>query len=224
MSEIAAQLWLDVLPVALLSLRVSITAVMLACVAAFPLGALLALSRFPGKETLIAAINTLMGLPPVVIGLCVYIMLSNAGPLGALRLLYTPSAMILAQTILVLPIALALSREAFSVLDGEYRDLFTSLSLPVGRQATVLLWDARYRLPTIALACFGRAIAEVGAVIMVGGNIKDLTRVMTGAIMLETSQGELELAIALGAILLVIALAVNALVQFLKGRAAQYAG
>ena len=164
-----------------------------------------------------------MGLPPVVVGLFVYMMLSRAGPLGVMQLLYTPTAMIIAQTILITPIIAALSRQVIEDLNGEYADFFRSVSVPMADRLWALLWDARFSLLTVALAGFGRAVAEVGAVMIVGGNIDHLTRVMTTAIALETSKGDLALALALGIILLGIALAVNAAVMGLKTQAVRHA-
>ena len=208
----------DLGEVVLLSLRVSFSALVISSLVGLPLGALLATSNFPGRGEVIIATNALMGLPPVVVGLFVYMMFSNSGPLGWLQLLYTPTAMIVAQTILILPIITALTREIVENLNLEYRDFFNSLCLNQGDRLAALLWDARFSLLTVVLAGFGRAIAEVGAVIIVGGNINHLTRVMTSAIALETSKGNLPLAMALGIILLVIALTVNALVSSLKTR------
>jgi tungstate transport system permease protein len=207
--EMMARLDPAMLQIAGLSIRVSLTAVALACIIGMPLGALLAVVRFPGRGALIVLVNALMGLPPVVVGLLVYLMVSNAGPLGALQLLYTPSAMVIAQTILVTPIVAALSRQVVEDLDAEYAEQLRSLG--VGRLEAVgtLLWDGRYSLMTAALAGFGRAIAEVGAVIIVGGNINHVTRVMTTTIALETSKGNLALALALGLILLGLAVLVN---------------
>ena len=206
----------DLLEIIGLSLRVSIIAVLIACVAGLPLGALVAVGRFPGRQLVIIALNSLMGLPPVVVGLLVYMMLSNAGPLGFLQLLYTPGAMIVAQAILITPIVVALSREVLEQLNDEYAEQFRSLCLPTMASVRALLWDARYILLTVALAGFGRAISEVGAVIIVGGNIAHLTRVMTTAIALETSRGDLALALALGIVLIIIALTVNAGVMTLR--------
>ena len=202
-----------------LSLQVSLTAVFVACLIGLPLGASLAVFRFPGRGVAVVTVNALMGLPPVVVGLLVYLALSNAGPLGVLQLLYTPTAMIVAQTILVAPIVAALARQTVEDLHREYDEQLRSLD--VGRRRTVatLLWDGRFALLTVALAGFGRAIAEVGAVIIVGGNIDHMTRVMTTAIALETSKGDLGLALALGFILLAIAIAVNAGVSALRGTA-----
>jgi tungstate transport system permease protein len=204
------------LQIVLLSIRVSLVAVIVACLIGMPLGALLAVARFPGRGAVIVLVNALMGLPPVVVGLLVYLLLSNAGPLGVLQLLYTPTAMIIAQTVLVTPIVAALSRQVIEGLDAEYAEQLRSLG--VRRTATVatLLWDGRYSLMTAALAGFGRAIGEVGAVIIVGGNINHVTRVMTTTIALETSKGNLALALALGLILLTLAVLVNAGVLALR--------
>ncbi len=201
----------DLLEIICLSLQVSLSAVFLACLLGLPLGALLAVARFPGRGVAIVLVNALMGMPPVVVGLVVYLSLSRAGPLGNLGLLYTPSAMIIAQTLLITPIVAALSRQLLEDLYQEYEEQFMSLSLTRWQQVQAILWDGRYSLFTVALAGFGRSIAEVGAVILVGGNIEHLTRVMTTAIALETSKGDLALAMALGIILLTLALVVNAL-------------
>ncbi len=196
-----------------LSLRVSLTAVAIACLIGFPLGAALALFRFPGRGAAILVINTFMGLPPVVVGLIVFLILSRSGPLGVLGLLFTPTAMIVAQTILVTPIVAALTRQTVADLWKEYDEHLRSLGAgPLATLAT-LISDARYALATAVLAGFGRAIAEVGAVMIVGGNIDQFTRVMTTAIALETSKGNIATALALGIVLLVLALAVNAAVQ-----------
>jgi tungstate transport system permease protein len=213
----------DLLEIIALSLQVSLTAVIAACVIGLPLGTLVAIGRFRGRSGLIILLNALMGLPPVVVGLLIYLLLSNAGPLGWLRLLYTPEAMIIAQTVLIAPIVAALSREVIEQLHQEYAEQFRSLSVPRVTAASTLLWDARYSLLTVALAGFGRAIAEVGAVIIVGGNIDHLTRVMTTAIALETSKGDLALALALGIVLMTIALSVNAAVMALRLTASRYA-
>jgi tungstate transport system permease protein len=181
------------------------------------------MARFRGRGASIILLNALMGLPPVVVGLCVYLMLSRAGPLGVFGLLYTPAAMIIAQSILITPIIAALSRQVIEDLHNEYAEQFRSLCVPPGTAISALLWDARYSLLTVALAGFGRAVAEVGAVIIVGGNIDHLTRVMTTAIALETSKGDLALALALGIVLLAIALTVNAAVMGLRMTATRYA-
>jgi tungstate transport system permease protein len=213
----------DLLEIIALSLRVSLTAVVLACVIGLPLGTLVAIARFRGRTATIILLNALMGLPPVVVGLMIYLLLSNAGPLGWLHLLYTPEAMIIAQAVLITPILAALSREVIEHLHQEYAEQFRSLSVPPTSAAAALLWDARYSLLTVALAGFGRAVAEVGAVIIVGGNIDHLTRVMTTAIALETSKGDLALALALGIVLITIALSINAAVMALRLTAARLA-
>ena len=213
----------DLLEIIALSLRVSLTAVAFACAIGLPLGASIARGRFRGRTSMIVLLNALMGLPPVVVGLLIYLLLSNAGPLGWLRLLYTPTAMIIAQTVLITPIVAALSREVVEQLSIEYAEQFRSLCVPPATAVGALLWDARYSLLTVALAGFGRAVAEVGAVIIVGGNIDHLTRVMTTAIALETSKGDLALALALGIVLITIALTVNAAVMMLRLTAARYA-
>lgn len=199
-----------------LSLRVSLTAVAVSAAVGLPLGALLATTRFRGRGGILVLVNALMGLPPVVVGLLVYMMLSNAGPMGFLQLLYTPTAMIIAQAILITPIVTALSRQVLEDLNTEYAEQFASLSVPWPTRIQALIVDARYGLLTVLLAGFGRAVAEVGAVIIVGGNIAHLTRVMTTAIALETSKGDLALALALGIVLLAIALSVNAAVMSLR--------
>ena len=213
----------DLMEIIGLSLRVSLTAVAIACAVGLPFGAALAMSRFRGRTAIIVLLNALMGLPPVVVGLFVYLLLSNAGPLGWLQLLYTPTAMIIAQTVLITPIVAALSREVVEHLHDEYAEQFRSLGVPTRTAVVALLWDARYSLLTVALAGFGRAVAEVGAVIIVGGNIDHLTRVMTTAIALETSKGDLALALALGIVLIAIALSVNAAVMALRLTATRYA-
>src|SRR5436309_1632179 len=193
-----------------LSLLVSLSATICAALIGTPLGALLALTRFPGREALIVVFNALMGLPPVVVGLAVYLLLSRSGPLGSFGLLFTPQAMVIAQTILVAPIIAALTRQTVEDLWTEYRDELTAMDVsPAGRMMT-LLWDARYSLLTALLAGFGRAAAEVGAVMIVGGNIDGFTRTMTTAVALETSKGNLPLAMGLGLILVAIVLAINA--------------
>ncbi|HKA38407.1 MAG TPA: ABC transporter permease [Burkholderiales bacterium] len=199
-----------------LSLRVSLTAVVVACLLGLPLGAAIAVGRFPGRRALIVALNALMGLPPVVVGLFVYLMLSRAGPLGELGILFTPSAMVVAQTILIAPIVAALSRQVIEDTWQEYREQLRSLGAGPIASAATLLWDTRFSLVTIVLAGFGRAAAEVGAVMIVGGNIDGVTRVMTTAIALETSKGDLPLALGLGIILLSLVLALNAAAYWVK--------
>ncbi|ERS84196.1 ABC transporter permease [Halomonas sp. PBN3] len=200
----------DLLGIVALSLRVSLTAVALATLVGLPLGAALALWRFPGHGAVVVALNALMGLPPVVAGLCVYLLLSRAGPLGELGLLFTPTAMVVAQVVLVLPIIAALARQQVEELHQEYAEQLTSLGLSRLRMIPTLLWDARLGLVTVVLAGFGRASAEVGAVMIVGGNIDGVTRVMTTAIVLETSKGDLPLALGLGIVLLGLVALVNA--------------
>jgi tungstate transport system permease protein len=200
-----------------LSLRVSLSATLIACVAGMPMGALLAVGRFPGRRVLIVLFNGLMGLPPVVVGLLVYLLLSRAGPLGRFGLLFSPSAMIIAQAILVTPIVAALTRQVIADAWSEYREQLRSLGAGRTRAAATLLWDGCFSLTTAALAGFGRAIAEVGAVMIVGGNIDGVTRVMTTTIALETSKGDLPLALALGFILIALVLAINALAYALRG-------
>ena len=209
--------------IVVLSLRVTLTAVGIAVLIGLPVGATLALSRFPGRSVLVVVFNALMGLPPVVAGLVVYLLLSRSGPLGWLGLLFTPTAMIIAQAVLVLPIIISLSRQVVEDLWTEYEEQLTSLGSSLWRAVPTLLWDARFSLVTALLAGFGRASAEVGAVIIVGGNIAGYTRVMTTAIALETSKGDLPLALALGIILLAITLLLNA-GAFLTSRLAQRAG
>ncbi len=213
----------DLLAIVGLSLQVSLTATAVALILGLPVGALLAITRFRGRDAVLVVVNALMGLPPVVVGLLVYLHLSRAGPLGFLGLLYTPTAMIIAQTILITPIVIALSRQVLEDLHAEYDEQFRSLCLSRFEAMQALVWDGRYALLTVALAGFGRAVAEVGAVIVVGGNIDNLTRVMTTAIALETAKGDLALALGLGLILMLIALGVNALVQTLRMTAARAA-
>jgi tungstate transport system permease protein len=207
-----------------LSLRVSLTAVLIACVVGLPLGAAIAVGRFPGRRALIVVLNALMGLPPVVVGLFVYLMLSRAGPLGELGILFTPAAMVVAQTILIAPIVAALSRQVIEDAWQEYREQLRSLGAGPVSSAVTLLWDTRFSLVTIVLAGFGRAAAEVGAVMIVGGNIDGVTRVMTTAIALETSKGDLPLALGLGIILLTLVLALNAGAYWVKEAAQRHYG
>ena len=192
-----------------LSLAVSLGATMLAALIGLPLGAAVAVVRFPGRGVMIAVLNALMGLPPVVVGLFVYLILSRAGPLGHFGLLFTPKAMVIAQTILIVPILAALSRQVVEDAWSEYREQLTSLGANVARSAMTLLWDTRYSLATVLLAGFGRAIAEVGAVMIVGGNIDGVTRVMTTTIALETSKGDLPLALGLGFVLIALVILLN---------------
>ena len=212
----------DLIEIIVLSLRVSLTAIVFASVLGVPLGAILAITRFHGRGPILVLLNALMGLPPVVVGLLVYLQLSRAGPMGSFGLLYTPTAMIIAQVILIMPIVAALSRQIVEDLNTEYAEQFRSLSISHKKAIRALIWDGRYSLITVALAGFGRAIAEVGAVIIVGGNIDHLTRVMTTAIALETSKGDLPLALALGIVLLAIAFCVNASVMSLRLTTGRY--
>lgn len=200
----------NLLEILVLSIKVSLSAIVIASLLGFAIGGALAVYRFPGRGAVSAVLSALMGLPPVVAGLVVYLLLSNVGPLGVLQLLYTPTAMIIAQVVLVTPIIGALTRQACQDLLEEYDEQLRSLGASSSAIVATLLWDGRYRLITAVLAGFGRAIAEVGAVMIVGGNIDHVTRTMTTAIALETSKGNIALALALGIVLLTIALAVNA--------------
>jgi len=206
-----------------LSLRVTLSAVAIACLIGLPLGAVLAVGRFPGRMVATVLVNALMGLPPVVVGLGLYLMLSAAGPFGVLQLLYTPTAMIIAQVILVTPIIAALTRQVIEDLHGEYDELLRVLGTSRAGTVATLLWDARYSLLTAALAGLGRALAEVGAVIIVGGNINHVTRMMTTAIALETSKGDLALALGLGVILISLSVIVSAGLMGLRATAARMA-
>ena len=207
-----------------LSLMVSLSAVALAGLVGIPLGAVVALTRFPGREAAIVALNAMMGLPPVVVGLAVFLLLSRSGPLGSWGLLFTPQAMIIAQTVLVTPLIAALARQTIEDLAAEYRDELAAMDVgPLGRVGT-LIWDGRFALVTALLAGFGRAAAEVGAIIIVGGNIDGFTRTMTTAIALETSKGDLPLAIGLGLVLIVIVVVINALAWAMRRAGEALAG
>jgi tungstate transport system permease protein len=207
-----------------LSLAVSLAAVGVATLIGLPVGAIVALTRFPGREATIVTLNALMGLPPVVVGLAVFLLLSRSGPLGSWGLLFTPQAMVIAQAILVTPIIAALARQTIEDLWVEYRDELAALNVgPLCRVAT-LIWDARFSLLTALLAGFGRAAAEVGAIIIVGGNIDGFTRTMTTAIALETSKGDLPLAIGLGIVLIFIVIFVNALAWIARRAGERFAG
>jgi len=195
--------------IVVLSLRVSLSAVAIAAVLGLPLGAAIAVGRFPGRQLAIVTLNAFMGLPPVVVGLAIYLLLSRAGPLGSLGLLFTPSAMVVAQAVLILPIIAALARQAIEDAWREYEEQLRSLGANRMGAALTLLWDTRFSLLTAILAGFGRAAAEVGAVMIVGGNIDGVTRVMTTSIALETSKGDLPLALGLGVILIFIIIALN---------------
>ncbi len=206
----------DLVEIVGLSLRVSLTAVILAAAIGLPLGAGVALIRFPGRGAVAALLDALMGLPPVVVGLLVYLMLSRAGPLGVIGLLFTPSAMIIAQCLLITPIIAALTRQVIEDLWAEYSEQLRSLGSTPARAAPTLLWDGRHSLVTVILAGFGRALAEVGAVMIVGGNIDHATRVMTTAIALETSKGNLVLALALGVVLLALSLTISGAARMVR--------
>ncbi len=207
-----------------LSLLISLSAVLFAALVGVPLGACLALTHFPGREVLIVILNALMGLPPVVVGLAVFLLLSRSGPLGSWGLLFTPQAMVIAQTVLVAPIIAALTRQTIEDLWVEYRDELAAMNVGPARRVATLVWDARFSLVTALLAGFGRAAAEVGAIIIVGGNIDGFTRTMTTAIALETSKGDLPLAIGLGMILILIVIIINALAWGMRHVAERYAG
>ena len=207
-----------------LSLMVSLSAVLLAALIGVPFGALLALVRFPGREGVIVVLNALMGLPPVVVGLAVYLALSRSGPLGSWGLLFTPTAMVIAQTVLVAPIIAALTRQTIEDLWIEYRDELNAMNIGAAARVATLIVDARFSLVTALLAGFGRAAAEVGAIIIVGGNIEGFTRTMTTAIALETSKGDLPLAIGLGMVLIAIVIAVNALAWTVRRAGERMAG
>lgn len=201
----------DLFAIVRLSLLVSLSATCVAAIIGAPLGGLIALTHFRGRESVLVLLNALMGLPPVLVGLAVYLMLSRSGPFGNAGLLFTPAAMVVAQTILVIPIIAALTRQTVEDLWFEYRDELLAMNVGPGRRVVTLLWDARFSLVTALLAGFGRAAAEVGAIIIVGGNIDHYTRTMTTAIALETSKGNLALAVGLGLVLLTIIILVNAL-------------
>ena len=207
-----------------LSLIVSLSAVAAAAIFGLPFGALVALTRFPGREVVVVVLNALMGLPPVVVGLAVYLMLSRSGPLGSWGLLFTPQAMIIAQAILIAPIIAALTRQTVEDLWAEYHDELAAMDVGATGRIATLLWDARFSLVTALLAGFGRAAAEVGAVIIVGGNIDGFTRTMTTAIALETSKGDLPLAIGLGVVLIAIVVLVNAAAWGLRRAGERFAG
>ena len=199
-----------------LSLRVSSTSAFFACLLGIPLGAWLAMSRFKGRGLVISVLNAALGIPSVVVGLIVYLGLSRSGPLGFLGLLFTPTAMVVAQTVLIAPMVAALSRQTLQDTWGEYRDLFASWRIGRATALATLVWDCRFSLVTIGLTAFGRAIAEVGAVMTVGGNIAGSTRVMTTGIALETSKGDLPLALGLGVVLLSLVFVIMLMAQMLQ--------
>ena len=207
-----------------LSLEVSVSAVVFAALIGVPVGAFIALTRFPGREGVIVFLNALMGLPPVVVGLAIFLTLSRSGPLGEWGLLFTPQAMVIAQTILVAPIIAALTRQTIEDLWTDYRDEMAAMNVGLAGRVVTLVWDGRFSLVTALLAGFGRAAAEVGAIIIVGGNIDGFTRTMTTAIALETSKGDLPLAIGLGMVLIFIVILVNALAWGASRAGERYAG
>ncbi len=211
----------DLLEIIVLSLRINLSAVAIAAAIGLPLGAAVALYEFRGRQAMAVLLNAMMGLPPVVVGLVVYLLLSRAGPLGVLGLLFTPAAMIIAQTILVTPIIAALTRQVVEDLWSEYSEQLRSLGAKRRQAIWTLLWDGRFALVTALLAGFGRASAEVGAVMIVGGNIDHATRVMTTSIALETSKGNLSLALGLGLVLLLLTISVNAVAFALRTSAAR---
>lgn len=214
----------SVVSIAGLSLRVSIAAVGLGCLMGIPLGALVAIGVFPGRQAVVALLNACMGLPPVVVGLVVYLLLSRSGPLGPMGLLFSPGAMVIAQTVLVTPLIAALVRQIVEDADRELGEQLRSLRLSTWQRARTLIFDARFSLVVAVLAAFGRAVAEVGAVLVAGGNIAGHTRTMTTAISLETQKGDLPLALALGLVLIGIVVAVNALASVLRHHAMRVYG
>ena len=222
--ELVIGLDADLVEIVVLSLEISLSAVLIATLVALPLGAAVAVFRFPGRGACIVLLNALMGLPPVAVGLFIYLLLSRAGPLGEHGLLYTPAAMVIAQTVLVVPIIAALAQQILSELYGEYEEQLRSLGVSSVRAIPTLLWDGRFSLLIAVLAGFGRASAEVGAVIIVGGNINHLTRVMTTTIALETSKGNLAMALGLGLILVLIVVLVNALTVVVRSGASRLQG
>jgi tungstate transport system permease protein len=225
-SALSLVLGLDpaLLAIVRVSLLVSLSAVFFAALIGMPLGAFIALNHFPGRQASIVLLNALMGLPPVVVGLMVYLLLSRSGPLGSYGLLFTPQAMVITQTILVAPIIAALTRQTVEDLWLEYRDELTAMNVGPWSRIATLLWDARFSLTTALLAGFGRAAAEVGAIIIVGGNIDGFTRTMTTAIALETSKGDLPLAMALGLVLIMIVVLINALAWTTRRVGERFAG
>ena len=222
--ELVIGLDADLVEIVVLSLEISLSAVLIATLVALPLGAAVAVFRFPGRGACIVLLNALMGLPPVAVGRFIYLLLSRAGPLGEHGLLYTPAAMVIAQTVLVVPIIAALAQQILSELYGEYEEQLRSLGVSSVRAIPTLLWDGRFSLLIAVLAGFGRASAEVGAVIIVGGNINHLTRVMTTTITLETSKGNLAMALGLGLILVLIVILVNALTVAVRSGASRLQG
>ena len=227
LQETFSRLWTldqDVLAIAWLSLRVSVTAVGIGLVLGIPLGALIAVARFPGRGAVVGLLNTFMGLPPVIVGLILYLALSRSGPFGAFGLLFTPAAMVAAQAMLATPLVAALTRQVIADAEAHLGEQLRSLHLSAPQRAGVLIYDARFSLVTAALAAFGRAISEIGAVLVVGGNIDGHTRTMTTAISLETQKGDLSLALALGLVLVSLVLAVNAAAALLRSHVARAYG
>ncbi|KQO90215.1 MAG: ABC transporter permease [Methylobacteriaceae bacterium] len=227
LQETFSRLWTldqDVLAIAWLSLRVSVTAVGIGLVLGIPLGALIAVARFPGRGAVVGLLNTFMGLPPVIVGLILYLALSRSGPFGAFGLLFTPAAMVAAQAMLATPLVAALTRQVIADAEAHLGEQLRSLHLSAPQRAGVLIYDARFSLVTAALAAFGRAISEIGAVLVVGGNIDGHTRTMTTAISLETQKGDLSLALALGLVLMSLVLAVNAAAALLRSHVARAYG
>ncbi|MDQ3731605.1 MAG: ABC transporter permease [Pseudomonadota bacterium] len=220
--ELIVNLDADLAEIVLLSLQVSLTAVGFAALIGLPMGAAIALQRFPGRGLVVAMLNAFMGLPPVVVGLVVYLLLSRSGPLGPMGLLFTPAAMIIAQCLLVMPIIAALTRQTIADLSDEYDEQLRAMGAGDLRKMRTLLWDARFSLLTVLLAGFGRASAEVGAVLIVGGNIDHVTRVMTTTIALETSRGNLALALALGLILIALSVSINVAAMSVRDVAYRY--
>lgn len=216
-ARLVATLDADLVEIAARSLQVTLSAVAIAAALALPLGAWLAVSRFRWRRHVIACLNALMGLPPVVVGLVVYLLLSRAGPFGVLDLLFTPAAMIIAQVIIIAPLIASIAHQTLRELWAEYRDLLISLNASRRQRIAALLWDGRRALLTAALAGFGRGIGEVGAIMIVGGNIDHATRVMTTAIALETSKGDFAMALGLGFVLIALSVAVNLAIHSLSG-------
>lgn len=206
----------DLVEITLRSLQVTLTALVIACLIALPLAAILSVRRFPFRRITIAVLNALMGLPPVVVGLIVYVFLSRAGPFGVLGLLFTPTAMIIAQVIIIVPLIASIAHQSLRDLWAEYHDLLISMNTTQGQRIKTLLWDSRRALLTAALAGFGRGIGEVGAIMVVGGNIDHATRVLTTAIALETGKGNFALALGLGFVLIALAIAVNLAIHWLS--------
>jgi tungstate transport system permease protein len=220
--ELIVDLDADLTEIVLLTLQVSLTAVSFAALIGLPMGAAIALQRFPGRGLVVAMLNAFMGLPPVVVGLVVYLLLSRSGPLGPMGLLFTPAAMIIAPCLLVMPIIAALTQQTIADLRDEYDEQLRAIGAGGLRKMRTLLWDARFSLLTVLLAGFGRASAEVGAVLIVGGNIDHVTRVMTTTIALETSRGNLALALALGLILLALSTSISAMAMCVRDVAYRY--